>query len=482
VKRLDVPPLNAEELAVLAEHLTSHGHESMPAGERLVELVRGSPAHVQQLARYIVEGGELENAPDTQPDLIAARKDLLSQEARVLLQAAATVGREVPREVLAQIVSDQLSAEEFEGAVAILRARGFLIDDGTLIGFESGLTRDVTYDATPADVRRALHAATAEALEEGMPGPLILGHHLELAGKLERASDLLTRAGDDAVHQFDDVGASMMFHRALAATRQLMLGDDDNELRSRFVSLSVKLGETLRVGGEVALARGIVTEARGYCDDAPGLQAQLLRASAHLSLTAGDTEGAIALSREAIGLAIPTGKTELLCDLYIDLSSMHLRNSDPAAARQELEEGLDMITLGEGARAEGGPPSLWRLLLRLAQLHSSDDEVSHAISIARHALEHARRASSRVGLARVQSMLATEFEKIGNETQAESYRQAAVEEMRKLGDRRGTAELLLAGSAPTRSLVRITSASLREAEKLAAEVGWREGADRARSS
>ena len=47
--------------------------------------------------------------------------------------------------------------------------------------------------------------------------------------------------------------------------------------------------------------------------------------------------------------------------------------------------------------------------------------------------------------------------------------------LRRLGDRRGTAELLLAGTSPTRTLLRIAPKSLEEARELALEVGWREG-------
>jgi hypothetical protein len=76
-------------------------------------------------------------------------------------------------------------------------------------------------------------------------------------------------------------------------------------------------------------------------------------------------------------------------------------------------------------------------------------------------------------------LLATLYEKAGHAQKAERYRQAAIEEMRRLGDRRGTAELLLAGGDPTRRLLRITPASLREARELADEVGWAEGVKRA---
>ncbi|HWM87879.1 MAG TPA: hypothetical protein VNO33_18625, partial [Kofleriaceae bacterium] len=52
--------------------------------------------------------------------------------------------------------------------------------------------------------------------------------------------------------------------------------------------------------------------------------------------------------------------------------------------------------------------------------------------------------------------------------------------MRRLGDRRGTAELLLDGARPTDSFSPIASTSLREAEELAQEIGWVEGERRAR--
>ena len=50
---------------------------------------------------------------------------------------------------------------------------------------------------------------------------------------------------------------------------------------------------------------------------------------------------------------------------------------------------------------------------------------------------------SRLGAARVQQLLAQLCEKAGLGGKAERYRQHAINEMRSLGDRRATAELLL---------------------------------------
>ena len=117
--------------------------------------------------------------------------------------------------------------------------------------------------------------------------------------------------------------------------------------------------------------------------------------------------------------------------------------------------------------------------MRLAQIADGHSDAQRAIQLGEAALMHARRVKSRLGSARIQSFLATVCERAGQGPKAQRYREAAVEEMRKLGDRRGTAELRLAGTSPTRNLPRL-SARLDEARVLADEVGWSEGARKAR--
>ncbi|MBL8621105.1 MAG: hypothetical protein JNK64_07360 [Myxococcales bacterium] len=95
------------------------------------------------------------------------------------------------------------------------------------------------------------------------------------------------------------------------------------------------------------------------------------------------------------------------------------------------------------------------------------------------ALAQAQRAGSAAGSARARALLATAYEKLGNHILAERHRRGAVEEMRKLGDRRGTAELLLYGASPGRTLMKIAPEVLKEARELAREVGWTEGESRA---
>jgi len=218
------------------------------------------------------------------------------------------------------------------------------------------------------------------------------------------------------------------------------------------MSISVKLADALRLAGEHALSRGVIEEARSYSVDSPVWEAKLLRSTARLYLSQQRVDRAISTMQQAIGIAIPIGDRDLLTRFYLDMSSMYMRQGDGQQAMKELTEGLDLVTLGEGADARTGPSHLWRLLLRLAQLHSGvgDDEI--ALRLALSALSHARRVRSSIGHARVQGMLAFQYDQMGEPNIADEYRRMAMREMRKLGDNRGADELLRDRLAPTSNL------------------------------
>ncbi|HTE49252.1 MAG TPA: protein kinase [Kofleriaceae bacterium] len=482
--RIELGPLDSPALEQLVVSLREHARElgdDQPGAEQLALACGGMPGHINQLLRYVVEGGSPGSAPAGLADLLTSRIDHLPQAAKVVCQAIAVIGVQAPLRVLRAIVHEPEEAQ-LRQALSVLVARGILRDGGSPdeVGFASALLRDVVYDATPALVRRDLHELAAGVLEQIGADAAVLGHHHDMCGAIGRAAQLLSLAGDDAVHELDDGGARRLYQRALRAARQLMLSDDEPSLQAQFVGIAVKLAEQLRVGGELGLARGLIDEVRAHCRDSRALQAQVLRAAAHLASSEGDHAGAAGALREGIGLAIVNGQRDLICDLYLDMATTHLRESLAAEAVTELEEGVDLVTGGEGGRAHDGPGALWRMLYRLAQLHALEGRRDRAVEVGNHALRHAQRVGARVGTARIQSMLAGLLEQLGDRRRAHELRDQAIAEMRRLGDRRGTAELLLDGARPTESFSPITSSSLREAKELAQEIGWVEGERRAR--
>jgi hypothetical protein len=475
VPRLEVAALDARDLGAIVGRLDKAGLRGLPSVQQLFETTRAYPGHVEHVVRYLLEGGKPEDTNISLPDLIAARLSMLKQSTRDVLQAAAVLGLEPQVDLLRSM----LPSDTLEAAMADAERAGlFSHDPSGELTFTSRLVRDIVYDATPADVRRSLHAAAAAAVETLSPDVALLGHHHDLAGHAKDAIMLLRRAGDHAAEQLDDIGAGQFYHRALVAVRQAVLsGDDDGSAEGQFVVLSVKLSDVLRARGETALARGVLAEARDW-SGAPMLVALIDRSSAAIALSEGDVEGAIAALRRGVGRAISTGDMNLVCELYLDLSTALLRAGDHAGAARELVECIDLATLGEGFTAIDGPEPFWRILRAQAQMVDNGGDSYRALRLAEAALFHAQRVRSRLGAARVQHLLAQLCDKTGLGGKAERYRQAAITEMRSLGDRRATAELLLNDAAAKPAVV--MSTRMDDSAQLTKEIGWSEGHDSAK--
>jgi serine/threonine-protein kinase len=473
--RLEVTALEAQDLTAIVTRLDKAGLNGLPPVQQLLETTRASPGHVEHVVRYLLEGGKAEDTSISLPDLIAARLSMLKQSTRDVLQAAAVLGLEPQVDLLrAMLANDTLEAAMTDAERAGLLGH----DPSGELTFTSRLVRDIVYDATPADVRRSLHASAAAAVEALSPDIALLGHHHDLAGHAQESIMLLKRAGDHAAEQLDDVGAGQFYYRALVAVRQaVQSGDDDGRAEGLFVMLSVRLADVLRTRGETALARGVLSEARDW-SGAPVLVATIDRSSAAIALSEGDVDQAIAALRRGVGRAISTGDMNLVCELYFDLSTALLRAGDPETALRELVECIDLATLGEGFTAIDGPEPFWRILRAQAQLVDSAGDSYRALRLAEAALFHAQRVRSRLGAARIQHLLAQLCDKAGLGGKADRYRQAAIDEMRNLGDRRTTAELLL-NDTPTRPAI-VVSSRPDDAMQLTKEIGWMEGHESAK--
>ena len=473
--RIELRPLEPADLEQLVRGLVGSGVRALPSATQLFEITQAAPGHLEHVVRYLLEGGKPEDTKVKLPDLVAARLSMLPQSTRDALQAAAVLGIEPPLDFLRSM----MPAETLEPALQDAEIHGLLVrDPSDELTFSSRLVRDIVYDATPADVRRSLHASAAAAVETMSQDVGLLGHHHGLAGHAREAVDLLRRAGDLAAEQLDDASAGQFYYRALLAVRQaVQSGDIEDGADRQFVSLSVKLADVLRARGETSLARGILAEARDW-SSAPYMMSMIERASAAIALSEGDVDGAIASLRRGVGRAIGSGDMNLVCELYLDLGQALLRHGDAEGANRELVECIDLATLGEGFTATDGPESFWRILRAQAQMVDASGDAYRALRLAEAALFHAQRVRSRLGAARVQQLLATLCDKAGLAGKAERYRQAAIHEMRSLGDRRATAELLLSDTPPKTALV--VQNRLADAMTLTKEIGWTEGHERAK--
>ena len=449
---------------------------------RLMDLTAGVPAAIQQLAGWLSLDNDPAQAPERIVDLVADRLGHLAPGARRLLQAIAAYGQVAARGDL----SAELEENDPTGSVVAALVRAGLITSGSDdLTIPLAIVSQVAEACTPAESRRELSRAILE--KPGAPLPLaIVAHHAETAGDLDRALSAYIAAGDDAVRRFDDPRAAALYHRAVTIARRLQ-GAGDPRASSELVAVSLRLADVLRYMNALALATGCLDEAEMF-SPTQAQQAGIARARGRIALmAAGQTGHGIALLRRAIGIAFRAGDTEFLCDTYIDLASALAGQGNVADAIAELTEAVDTLTLGEGLEIAEKPYRLWMIGMRLASLHQRSGNVVAAKQLARSALVHAERTASAIGQGRLHALLAEILEASGDGNGALLHQARALEHMRRLGDRRSTAELLLACAritgdvAPPSSARRGTDPGRRRdaarraveaANELAAEIGW----------
>ena len=173
----------------------------------------------------------------------------------------------------------------------------------------------------------------------------------------------------------------------------------------------------------------------------------------------------------------------MLCDCYLELGEAMTKLGRPLEASLELEEGVLLVTQGDGPEAELGPMALARLIIRLAEVKLQLDEQPEAARLIAHALRIAAPSDNELDKSRVQATAAVVLHALGKLDEAQALRRQVVEGLRLLGDRRATAEQLLALADDADGNARMEShrrAWLLEAERLAHQVDWREGTSKSR--
>src|SRR6267378_314914 len=168
----------------------------------LYEWTRGNPFFVEETLKSLVESGTLSrregrwtgweietlHLPSTVRDVVKARIDRLSLNARTLANLAAVIGTRAPHDTLAKVSG--LSATEIITGLDELLAQRVLEETGSVdaiqYDFTHPLLQQVIYSELGQARARLLHATIAEALET-LYGDAALSHADELALHFARA-------------------------------------------------------------------------------------------------------------------------------------------------------------------------------------------------------------------------------------------------------------------------------------------------------
>jgi len=261
---LTLAPLSAGEATELISSLLGEGQVPADVRERVLASAEGNPFYLEEMLTMLIEEGALErqnggwastarladvSIPDSVHGVIAARIDLLDENAREALRRCAVVGRVfwpsavgVDEDVIASLVRSGLVTDSLDSVVAGMRE----------FSFKHALTRDVAYASLPRPERRELHRRVGEWVQDVAPDRT--GETVELAAyhfgqALEYGED------DPAVSKraFELLYAASVsaYGRGAFATSRTHLED----------ALALPVGDTDRALVEIGLARLEMTEA-----------------------------------------------------------------------------------------------------------------------------------------------------------------------------------------------------------------------------
>lgn len=170
---------------------------------QVVDRTDGVPLFIEEVTKFLASSGT--DIPTTLQDSLMARLDQLGA-AKEVAQAAAVIGREFPRELIAAI--SLLDDRELSDALGKLISSAVLFGRGrppwTAFTFKHALVEDAAYGSLLRSRRQELHWRVAEALERSYPErvrvePEVVAHHYTQAGKPLQAAAYWVAAAQRAL-------------------------------------------------------------------------------------------------------------------------------------------------------------------------------------------------------------------------------------------------------------------------------------------
>jgi adenylate cyclase len=363
--------------------------------EPIHERTAGNPFFVEEIVRELVEAGHLEGergayrlvrpveetgVPATVQAVLGARIDRLEPAAKLLLQVASVVGKEVGARALGMTAG--LSEEELDPALCELVDGGFLYEaelyPERVLAFRHPLTREVAYGTQLAERRAATHAAAARAMIALEPDRLdelaaLVAHHMEAGNEALEAARWSARAAHWAGHTRPQ-DAMRLWQRVTALVAEQ---EDDEETTALAVSSRMlQLEYAWRLGMDREEADVLATEATEIAErigDVHSLALLKLLTTA----TPGRAEHSaewIGAAEEAIELADAAGDPALRIAVRSGAAYAFMCAGDLDALERTADTMLELTggdpTLGAGIVVDC--PTAWALMAKAVALRERD--------------------------------------------------------------------------------------------------------------
>lgn len=356
--------------------------------DRLVQRTGGVPFFVLSCAgglarRARLDAPETPGAADRETEIpwdvaqsVRQRVAMLSEETRVILGAAAVIGRSVPVDILTAVVTRP--AEQVLDALDAACGVRLLDDDGAA-GFR--FSHDVIREVIEADVRsarRALHhQRVAEALEQRADPPVEeVAYHYARSGRADKAVRYLELAGDHAMAQRAHAAAEGYYRDLVERLDRMTRPVDAARMREKWAAV-------LRIGTHYDAALPVLERAvEAYT--AARDQESMMRAEARIGQVYTDLgmpdEGLQRLQR-VLDAVDPATPSHGLAALHVALAALYDGAGQYAEQLAAADRALELALIVGDARVEASATYLRSAaLLQLGQMTGARPILAQAIA------------------------------------------------------------------------------------------------------
>jgi serine/threonine protein kinase/tetratricopeptide (TPR) repeat protein len=252
----------------------------------------GNPLAVEELAQAVREAGA--HVPASAREVIAARIDRLSPNARTAARFASVFGGTVRVRLLEELLDSESLGEELDE----LLAAGFLVRKASAsraeeLQFARDLVREVVYASMSDRAQRDTHARVGRLLASRFfagreEPPAVIAEHLERGGELAGAAAFWLRAGRIALHASDAAAAVTCFSRTLALEAQLGVTPTSSTSRARRREAFAGREEAHRLQGDLVSHAHDLDELQRLCEGDAARLADVALRRAQRMLRIGD--------------------------------------------------------------------------------------------------------------------------------------------------------------------------------------------------
>lgn len=432
--KIELGPLAGDEAKELLRSLLE---DSIEEREQLVEHVLcragGMPLFLVSYAQALQSmsmpsGSAVEAIPRDVLEGMRQRAAALPQAARELLGVAAVLGRQVPRELLMNIMTRQGRSEDdvLTALEEACRVR-LLVEEGEgAYGFSHDLVREAMIANLSTARRALLHRHVAEALEHGptQPSAEMLAYHYTRGGEIERAVWYLERAGDHAL-------ALQANAEAAQAYRELATQLDVLDRAREAAAAREKLGAALMTAAQYDAALDALdraAETYRTVDEIEVLVRVMARVGEVHALRGTSEEGIARLESLISSLRGDGPSMRGMAALFVTLAWLINTTGRYTDALRMAQRAADL------ASAAGDSALLLQANLRRGHLLLMLENLDQGVSILEEAIPHAETAGDLRGLRFALNSLGWIHDLRGNFEQDRAYTERALTVAEQLDD------------------------------------------------